>query len=219
MPIDLRGGEIQQLADYYADFEQRMAGCQEFWKLERGQTFAEPADESWLAFEAGDWDTAARLIERRRADLEAYHRELRQAGTRTARVRVVERPLSAYLQWELRLLRIRDEAGGPIRVLDAGAVAGLETGGPLPEIYTMDETVMYEAVYDDSGVLDHAVRYRDADVVRAGRELIGDLYRRAEPIAAFFGREIDPAQPVLPDRPALPADYLRSRGRPAPIRS
>jgi hypothetical protein len=37
-------------------------------------------------------------------------------------------------------------------------VANLEDHGPLPDINLLNIGVMYQVIYDDYGVLDHAVR-------------------------------------------------------------
>jgi hypothetical protein len=98
-------------------------------------------------------------------------------------------------------------------------VADLEDMGPLPEIYTMDRTVMYEAVYDDRGVLEFALRYTDAELVGRCRDFISSLYWRGEPVGDFFSREIAHLPPARPAEPAVPQDYLMQTGRPRPIRS
>lgn len=218
-PLSGAVGRLMPLEDYYADFERNFATTREFWKLERGQVFAEPGDASWEAFNRGDWDESMRLLEERRADLVDYHREAAAAGTRTYRIRIVGLPLTPYLQWELNLLKIRDETGGPIRVLSVDGVRDLEDQGPLPEIYTMDDKVMYQAVYDDKGVLEAARRFDDPALMRRCREFIADLYRQGEPIGEFFGRQVAQLPPARPVRPAIPPDYLLEKGRPGPIRS
>lgn len=218
-PLDGAPGERMDLPAYYADFEKNFSRAREFLKLERGQSFAEPGDDSWEAFDRGDWEESMRLLEARRADLVKYHQETAAAGTSTARIRIVSLPLTPYLQWELNLLKVRDETGGPIRVLPASDVAGLEDRGPLPEIYTMDTTVMYEAVYDANGVLEAANRYTDPDLVSRCRDFISGLYERGEPVAGFFRREVAHLPPARPARPAVPRDYLSQTGRPGPIRS
>jgi hypothetical protein len=221
MPRPLGGavGERMELSAYYADFQYNFAHAREFWKLERGQVFAEPGDASWEAFDSGDWDESMRLLANRREDLKQYHRKNAAAGTTTRRIRIVSLPVTPYLQWELHLLRIRDETGGPIRILRDTAVAELEDQGPLPEIYTMDHTVTYQAVYDDHGVLEHALRYTGRALVRRCRDFIASLYGRGEPVSTFFQREIAQLPPPHPAGPAISRDYLERAGRPYPIRS
>jgi hypothetical protein len=218
-PLGDAVGERMELAAYYADFQQNFGEAREFWKLERGQVFAEPGDASWEAFNHGDWDEAMRLLKDRRKDLKRYHRENARAGRITRRIRIVSLPATPYLQWELHLLRLRDKTGGPIRILQASEVADLEDQGPLPEIYTMDATTMYQAIYDDHGVLEYVLRYTDRHLVDQCRNLISRLYSRGEPISRFYRREIAHMPAPCPAEPVVPVDYLEKTGRPHPIRS
>jgi uncharacterized protein DUF6879 len=218
-PLGAAAGKRMELPAYYADFEKHFARTREFWKLERGQSFAEPGDASWEAFDSGEWEQALRLLEARRKDLIRYHQETALAGTMTRRIRIVSLPVTPYLQWELYLLRLRDETGGPIRILRDTAIAELEDEGTLPDIYTMDREVMYQAVYDDRGVLEHALRYTDHELVSRCRDFIADLYSRGEPIGRFFELEIAHLSPPRSGQPAIPEDYLERTGRPHPIRS
>lgn len=216
--LDGAVGTRMDLDDYYRDFERHFWQVNEFWKLERGQTFAEPGDASWEAFNQGDWAESLRRLEIRRSDLLSYHRQAAEAGVSTCRIRVVEEPLSAYLQWELNLLKIRDETGGPIRVIDASEVAEFEADGPLPELYTLGDAVMYQAIYDDRGVLAYALKYTDAQLIGRSRDFIRRLYERGEPVGSYFEREVKALPPARPEHP-LPAGYLDETGRPGPIRS
>lgn len=221
MPRPLHGavGERLDLAAYYADFEKHFARTREFWKLERGQSFSEPGNASWEAFNQGNWDTSLRLVESFRAGFADYHRETAAAGTSTYRVRIVSLPPTAYMQWELHVLKVRDETGGPIRILLGADVADLEDEGLLPDIYTMDHNVMYQAVYDRHGVLEYALKYTDQVLISRCRDFIVGLYARGEPIGSFFEREIAHLPSPYATEPAIPRDYLERTGRPYPIRS
>ncbi|MGH3323627.1 MAG: DUF6879 family protein, partial [Streptomyces sp.] len=76
-------------------------------KLERGQHFKERGFASWEAFAAGEWDRALSLIEEKR---ETYSRQLEAIARRDLvqrRLRVVEFPVTPYVQWELFVLRLR----------------------------------------------------------------------------------------------------------------
>jgi hypothetical protein len=83
----------------------------------------------------------------------------------------------------------------------------------------MDDTVMYEAVYDSNGVLEAALRYRDTELISRCRDFIRGLYERGEPVGDFYRREVAPLPPARPAQPAIPQDYLAQAGRPGPIRS
>ncbi|WP_018682990.1 DUF6879 family protein [Actinokineospora enzanensis] len=161
-----------------------------FWKLERRQEFREPGDDSWVAFTEGRWADALALLEERRASLAAHYRRIAERGFDTLRVRVVERPLSPYLRWELRLLLLRHELGGRTRIVTAEQVREFEPAGPLPELVTLGDRVMYEILYDDDGVQYGAVRFAEQAAIARGRELIQGLYADGEDVDSFFHREV-----------------------------
>lgn len=219
MPRPLGGaaGERMELDAYYADFQEDYNHAREFWKLESAQVFAEPGSASWQAFNRGDWAEAMRLLEERREKLTKLHEENAARGTVARRIRIVSLPVTPYLQWELHSLKIRDESGGSIRIIRDTEIADLEDQGPLPDIYTMDRDVMYQAIYDERGVLEHALKFTDRELVSRCRDFIADLYERGEPIGGFFEREIAHLPPPRQAEPALPADYLEQAGRPYPV--
>lgn len=158
-----------------------------FLKLERRQTFREPDDPSWRALDAGDWPEAVRLVDERRDEIQAPVREVADFAMR--RVRIVEKPYTPYIRWELYYIRLRDEAGEDIRVLDAAHVQRFERQGPLPEIVILDSAVMYEVLYDKKGDHEGARRILDRDVIKAARREIENLYAAAEDLRSFFANE------------------------------
>ncbi|RQX00058.1 DUF6879 family protein [Micromonospora inaquosa] len=190
-------GELLRLEDYWADFDDRFwrTSVPGFWKLERQQTFKEPGDEGWQAFADGRWEHSLRVLDARRPDFQSYYRRIAENGFATRRVRVVEEPLTPYLQWELHVLRLRHEHGGLTRVVGADAVASAEASGQLPEIYTLGAEVMYEAVYDADGVLAAARRWRDPELVTNCQSFIESLYRSGQPLDEYFARVVAPMGP------------------------
>jgi hypothetical protein len=220
MPRPLNGaaGERLELADYYTDILDHYAHAREFWKLERGQVYAEPDDASWRAFDRGDWEESLRLTEERRPERVDAARQDAARGLANRRVRIVSLPLSDYLLWELYLLRMRAEAGEEIRILLDREVANLEDRGPLPDLNVLDTGTMYQLVYDDNGVAYYALRYTGESLVRRCRDFVADLFGRGEPIADFFKREVAHLPPPSAQR-AVPHDYFELVGRPEPPRS
>ncbi|WP_444947432.1 DUF6879 family protein [Micromonospora ureilytica] len=190
-------GEQLRLEDYWADFGDRFwrTGDPGFWKLERQQSFKEPGDQGWRAFADGRWGDSLRILDARRPEFQSYYRRIADSGFATRRVRVVEEPLTPYLQWELHVLRLRHEYGGLTRVVGPDTVAAAESGGQVPEIYTLGTEVMYEAVYDADGVLASARRWRDPDVVASCQSFIGSLYQGGESLDEFFARVVAPLGP------------------------
>lgn len=169
-----------------------------FWKLERRQTFREPGIPSWEAFAAGDWDRALELNERERDTVRAKVAEDESLGVESRRLRVVEHPVTPYLQWEMQYFRLLAEAGEDLRVIDASSVRYLEADRLLPEIVILGDRVLFEVLYDVEGTAYGARRIDDPRVItEAGRE-VADLYAAAEPLLDYFAREIAPLPaPVL----------------------
>lgn len=219
-PLDPAAGERLTDKDFFADFNHHYYRSTSFYKLERAQHFAEPHDPSWRAFNHGKWQESLELMNSRRTDLETDHREATASGITPRRIRFVEEPLAPYLQWELHLLRLRDEiTGGTIRVLPAMFLAADERtyGFMLPEVCTMDDTVMYLHQYDEDGVQDHNIRYTDPAIIRPWREYIEGLWHYGWPVGDYFGRYVEHLPPPVPVNP-LPDDYLEARSKHRPER-
>lgn len=184
--IQLRGQAYQ---DHFANHFWQ-TGPTGFWKVERLQHFQEPGDGSWSAFDNGHWTEALHQLEQRRTALTAHYARIRDHGFETWRIRIVEQPLTPYMQWELHLLRLRDELGGHTRILHAHDIAADETHGPLPEIIALGDTGLYKLVYDDTGLQQGGDYHADPTLVAQWRHHIQDLYGRGEPIQTYFNREI-----------------------------
>ncbi|MEI5035963.1 hypothetical protein RB201_35085 [Streptomyces sp. S1A(2023)] len=189
-------GEILTRADYLADFSRVHQGdINLLAKIERGQTFKEQGSPSWDAFASGDWAGALRLIENERDAIAAYFRDASQRGLVFRRVRVVEFPVSPYLQWEMNVFRLRSELGEEIRVLDARKISDLEREASLPEVIVLGRSVMYAVIYDDELKGAGARRFTDpGQISRTTREFEA-LYAMGEGFPEFFEREIAPLAP------------------------
>ncbi|GAA3788092.1 hypothetical protein GCM10022403_023230 [Streptomyces coacervatus] len=176
-------------------------------KLERGQHFKERGFPSWEAFADGDWERALSLADERRED---YTQELRQAsrlGVRHRRLRVVEFPITPYVQWELFVLRVRVDVGDDIRILDARDISNIERSSPVPEVVILGDVAMYEVVYDEDGNAAGANRYTDRSLIRETNAGFNALYERGEGFHDFFDREI-----VTLDPPRVSGAATGSRG-------
>ncbi|WP_159054823.1 DUF6879 family protein [Streptomyces dysideae] len=185
------------LEAYREDFRSRdfaVDGC-DSWKLERRQHFRELGDASWAAFVQEDWQEALRLIEAQRAGLLDLSRLAARHRCRLLRVRVVEAPLTPYLQWELHLLRVRAECGELIRVVGPEHIAVYERESPVPELVTLNDDTVYEILYDAEGVLEGAVRYLDAGLRDRVAARVEELYVLGEDIGTFFDREVAHLKP------------------------
>ncbi|GAA1908426.1 hypothetical protein GCM10009716_17960 [Streptomyces sodiiphilus] len=192
--LDLDGaqGTLLTQAAYKQDFRDREWEIEgrDSWKLERRQHFHEAGNASWKAFIQGDWSEALRLIESRREALMQFSRKAEDHGVALYRVRVVEEPLSPYVQWELNSLRVRAECGERIRLVFPQQIAPLESSGKLPELVTLGGRTLYDIRYTASGVPDGAVRFIDPDLVESCEAVMRSLYEAGEDVASYVEREV-----------------------------
>jgi hypothetical protein len=176
-------------ADFYRHYE---SGIGFLNKLERGQHFKERGFASWEAFAAGEWDRALSLIEEKRPVYTEQLRKRADLGLLERRLRVVEFPVTPYVQWEFNVLRLKVELGDPIRVMDARKITEIERNHPVPEVVILGDAVMYEVVYDEDGNADGCRRYADPALIAETSAGFHSLWERGEDFTAFFEREIKP---------------------------
>jgi hypothetical protein len=195
LPLDQ--GDRLSRAEYGTDFGQRYAALRDAscWKLERLQHFEETDNASRDALRHGDWPEALRLLDARRDALREEAEDDAKQGVTFHRIRVVEEPLTPYMQWELHSHwhRVR-YAGEKMRVLPAEAVAVSETDGPHPELTVIGDT-LYRVVYTGSGTPNGAVRYTDPAVVGSWTAYLKGLYAAAEDLTSYFERVVAPLPP------------------------
>ncbi len=191
-------GQILDVAAYHSlRREESDHLTKPFWKLERAQYFHEPDDDPcWQAFNAGDWSRVLAEFERERSDARAEADKYARQGSGLRRLRIVERPVTPYLLWEMQWFRILAEEGTSIRVMDAGQVRDLERENPLPEV-VVDEHALYHVSYDEDWRARGARRIADPEVVRQVSEEIAGLWEAATPLDRYFGREIVPLMPQV----------------------
>lgn len=184
-------GELLSLEEYLVEADHNESCISDrFNKLERMQHFEEPHDPSWQVFVAGNWDEALRLDELERANVQKMFADFTRQGASWYRVRVVEFPITPYLQWELHGLKLRVECGEHIRIAPVDALASYEANGSVPEILVLGSVVMYEILYNKNGAPYGSRRITDPEVIRRSREEIERLYEAGEDFMSFFNREI-----------------------------
>ncbi|MFJ2218356.1 DUF6879 family protein [Streptomyces sp. NPDC101062] len=182
-------------AAYRADFRTREAAVRgrDSWKLERLQHFEEQGSPSRDALSRGDWAESLRLMDGRRDALLAERDDDRLRGTTFHRVRVVETPLTPYVQWELHSLRQQMECGGiPVSVIHAAAVERTEAelGALLPEVVILGGETLYQVLYTNTGLPDGAVRHTQESLIAPWESYIHALHRAGEPVTTYVDREV-----------------------------
>lgn len=215
MPYDLNHLPYERLDldTYYDDFDRNFRKTQ-FWKLERTQTSAEPSNPSWVAFNHGNWTESLQLLQQWQQELGPIHAKNLINHVNARRIRIIEEPLTPYTQWELELLQRRRQITGGIRTITAAhpAIQTVETKYQLPDLNIMDH-VMYRVVYDEHGVLDHAYKYTDPDIIKVWRQITMILYGHGTDITDYYREHVAHLPPPTTGTP-LPDDYLEQHGKP-----
>ncbi|WP_329033379.1 hypothetical protein OIE71_12900 [Streptomyces sp. NBC_01725] len=199
--IDPELGERLVSKDYKRDFRERRSLIQDgaSWKLERRQYFEEQNSPSRDALTRGDWQEALRLLAEDRDDFLTKAAKDRSRGYTFHRVRIVEYPITPYVQWEMHSLVQQDELGsGRVRVVTADKVAHAEKSQQLPEIVVLDSQTLYNVIYSDTGVPMGSIRFTDEQHVNSWERYIRSLYEIGEDIATYFAREIAPLPAPVP---------------------
>lgn len=189
------GEVLRPVKRYLDDSNQYWTRINRFDKLERKQTFSEPYRESWRLFAAGRWRESLIQIERDRPEVVAEFAEDARIGYTSHRVRVVELPITPYLQWEMNYFRARVACGEDIRIVGPDTVSAYETDGAVPELIFMGKHAMYEVLYDSRGELAGGRKFIDPDLVEGCLTEVQSLHSSGEDFWTFFEREVAPLPP------------------------
>lgn len=184
-------------AQYEEDFNAnlwRVDGA-DSWKLERMQSYTEAGFPSWEAFMSGDWSAALRLYEKERSGIAEFHENFRRHQSSLYRVRVVEEPVTPYVQWEMHCLRLRAECGEKIRVVSSSAVSSYEASGALPELISLCGRVLYRTTYGDRQQPDGALRYTGPELLARYEAFASGLYEAGEDVELYFKRAVEGLPP------------------------
>ena len=192
LPLNPAQGERLTRDAYRRDFAQhdRDVVGRSSWKFERLQHFLELNNPSWEAFRRGAWDESLALLEARREGLLKSVQEDLERGNPFYRVRVVQEPVTPYLQWELHSLRVQAQCGRPVRVVQAEAVSPLETAVILPEVVVLGGQTLYEVLYTAEGTLDGGVRFTDTRLAQHWEGFIQELYQEGEDVIDYVDRYV-----------------------------
>lgn len=185
----LEGGKRLDLSGFAGAFADAWSTVgTRFLKLECWQAYRElAANESQAAFDRGDVETAQALL---RSEAEAdrpLYEDVRRRGIEYARVRLVQEPLSRYLDYEMLSYRVRAEMGENIEVVRC------EPARRLPDeesfdvlLFDRDTALIHDYGTGATGVQTGGWLTRDPEVVRFVEERIAALRRRAVPLRDFL---------------------------------
>lgn len=150
-------------------FAQAWAGLESrFLKLESWQTYFEAeGNKSQAAFNQGDVSKARDLLRQEAESDRPLYEDIRLRGLSYARIRLVQEPLTPYLQYELINYRIRAAMGENIEIVRCA-----------PETQLPNEQYFDFLLFDDRTALIH-------DYGEVGRQAGGWLTQDTDVIAAL----------------------------------
>lgn len=157
------------LEDFYSEYNTIK---RQLYKLEVGQSFMEPDNDSWVLANNGDWDEAMRIAQN---DGEADNKRADPPAP-SYRVRIFELPLTPYLIWELNYLKYRNRFVNNCRFLCISDVPKDLKLLVEKEIVTIDTNVLYEVHYTASGELAGATKETDLKTISDVVKKIEQLY-------------------------------------------
>lgn len=159
-----------------------------FLKLECWQMYREiEASESQAAYDRGDVDAACEMLAREaEADRKLYD-DVRKRDIEYARVRLIQEPLTAYLQYELLSYRVRADLGENIEIVRCDADLRLPNE-QLFDVLLFDE---HTALIHDYGIGSVGLQTggwctRAPEAVAALVDAVTTLRGRAVPLSAYL---------------------------------
>ncbi len=159
-----------------------------FLKLECWQSYQEQeANSSQAAYQRGDVEAARDLLRREAEQDRPLYADIAHRGIDYARIRLLQEPLTAYLEYELINYRIRADLGEIIEVVVC------EPGRRLPDERYFDFLLFdrHTALIHDygTGPVGHQTGgwlTGDPQVIAALETTAVDLRRRATPLARYL---------------------------------
>jgi Family of unknown function (DUF6879) len=157
-----------------------------FFKLECWQSYQElDSNKSLAAYNAGDLDETANLLQREAEADRPLYDSVRARGVTYARIRLVQLPLTPYLKYEIINYRIRREMGEWIEIVK------IPSDVPLPNAQFFDFLLFDEQAalihdYGDDGRQIGGWATRRPEVLRTLAEKAVGLRRQASSLAEFL---------------------------------
>jgi uncharacterized protein DUF6879 len=182
----LRDGRRLDLDGFSAEFSQAWSALSfRFLKLECRQSYREiETNESQAAYESGDIERARNLLTcEAEADRPLYD-DIAKKGIDYARVRLIQEPLSAYLQYELISYRIRHTMGENIEVVRLPAEVTVPNGDYF-DFLLFDRRLALIHDYGNVGAQSGGWLTRNPDTVQALERTVLELRKTAIPIQRY----------------------------------
>lgn len=156
-----------------------------FLKLECWQAYQErEANKSQEAYNKGEIDTARELLRQEaEADRQLYE-DVKARGLDYARIRLVQEPLTPYLEYELMAYLIREDMGETIEAVRCSRDLDLPSADYFDFLLFDRHTALIHD-YGDDGRQSGGWLSTDSGVIAALEQVATDLRRKAIPLREF----------------------------------
>lgn len=174
------------LAEFRSHFNQLfMSMSSNFSKLERAQSYQEPGNESLAAYLKGDKREAANLLKLPIEGWDERFNYVAQANIPWTRVRLVEFPMTPYLEWEFLTYQRSARYGERILVTDITNDPKGSLAKSSSDFVMFDNRIVLAHDYGVDGILKGAWLVTRPNDVEAYIATFNDVRVRAIPLGVF----------------------------------
>jgi hypothetical protein len=161
-----------------------------FLKLECWQAYQESeTNESQAAYNRGDVGAARELLRREAEADRPLYEDVRRRNIEYSRVRLVQEPLTPYLEYELLSYRIRAEMGENIEVVSCDPALRLPDERHFDFLlFDRHTALIHDYGTGEVGHQDGGWLTREPGVIVALEEAITALRQRALPLPQYLAR-------------------------------
>jgi hypothetical protein len=161
-----------------------------FLKLECWQAYREAeTSRSQTVYERGDIDTARDLLQREAEADRPLYEDIDQRHLEYARVRLVQEPLSAYLEYELLSYRIRADMGENIEVVHCDPALRLPDERHFDFLlFDRHTALIHDYGTGEVGLQTGGWLTHQPDVIAGLEETISRLRRDAMPLQQYLAK-------------------------------
>lgn len=156
-----------------------------FHKLECMQSYQEPGVPSFEALQRGDVDLAHRLISDHIAKEEEWFTSCLQKGVEQVRLRLVQVPLTRYLDWEFKTYQHTARWGQRIGICDITNNSQDSLLNQASDFLIFDNSTVLAHDYSKEGLLKGAWLIDDSASVSKYNNLFDMIRQKSIPLAAF----------------------------------
>jgi|GEM_PF-777566 len=182
----IRKGSRLTPEEFHAAFTDHALRASRITKAETWQTYQEPATRSLQEYLTGNLDAVGPLLETE-ADLdETVYTRFRQLGTLFLRLRVVRRPLTPYLTYEMENYRVRARRGERIQIADRTGDSQPPPNHRCFDFLLLDDTAAFVHDYGETGLLAGGWLTTHPIALAGLGRIATTISRRAVPLDTFL---------------------------------